>query len=80
MMLTAIEQDQLAGVAQMILRLLHHGAYKQVLAEGGVMPAGNWCLYSEQITHCICLDFRRAQAVGTVKVLPPLAVVTDNNN
>ena len=41
MMLTATEQDQLAGVAQMILRMLHHGAYKQVLAEGGVLPAGN---------------------------------------
>lgn len=40
MMLTATEQDQLAGVAQMILRMLHHGAYKQVLAEGGAMPAG----------------------------------------
>jgi len=41
MMLTASEQDQLAGVAQMILRMLHHGAFQQVLAEGGVMPAGN---------------------------------------
>ena len=41
MLLTASEQDQLAGVAQMILRMLHHGANQQVLAEGGVMPAGN---------------------------------------
>ena len=41
MMLTASEQDQLAGVAQMILRMLHHGAFQQVLAEGGALPAGN---------------------------------------
>ena len=51
MMLTASEQDQLAGVAQMILRMLHHGAYKQVLAEGGAMPAGNHCIHW---TSCWC--------------------------
>ena len=40
MLMTSSEQDQLAGVAQMILRMLHHGAFQQVLAEGGVLPAG----------------------------------------
>lgn len=62
-MMTSSEQDQLAGVAQMMLRMLHHGAVQQVLAEGGVLPA----------------DFRRAQTVGSVKVLPPLSVITDKN-
>lgn len=41
-MMTSSEQDQLAGVAQMMLRMLHHGAVQQVLAEGGVLPAGKW--------------------------------------
>jgi len=41
-MLTSSEQDQLAGVAGMILRLLHHGAFRELLAEGGAMPAGDW--------------------------------------
>ena len=47
-MLTSSEQDQLAGVAGMILRMLHHGAFRELLAEGGAMPAGDWLYYIVQ--------------------------------
>ena len=51
MLMTSSEQDQLVGVAQMILRMLHHGAFQQVLAEGGVLPAG---VYSSNIILIYC--------------------------
>ena len=51
MLMTSSEQDQLVGVAQMILRMLHHGAFQQVLAEGGVLPAG---VYSSNILLIYC--------------------------
>lgn len=52
MMMTSSEQDQLAGVAQMILRLLHHGAHQQVLAEGGVLPTGDQTFHFFTNTNC----------------------------
>ena len=55
MLMTSSEQDQLAGVAQMILRMLHHGAFQQVLAEGGVMPAGILVVHW---IDTICTNFR----------------------